>query len=119
MSDSRSSHSILILFFSLLISLLNIIAVLVIQLGAFDDDEIIHVDNSIDPVRDLETIHEELLLKDIEFVERRVEILKHAVEKGIDKTKKADLVCFLISFHHSRSISAPCNRFAFLCTHIW
>lgn len=32
-------------------------------IGAFEDQEIIHVDDSVDPVRDLETIGEELRLK--------------------------------------------------------
>lgn len=32
-------------------------------LGAFDDPEITHVDDTVDPVRDLETISEELRLK--------------------------------------------------------
>lgn len=31
--------------------------------GAFDDPDIIHVDDTVDPVRDLETISEELRLK--------------------------------------------------------
>eukprot|EP01116_Phalansterium_solitarium_P014609 TRINITY_DN32350_c0_g1_i1.p2 TRINITY_DN32350_c0_g1~~TRINITY_DN32350_c0_g1_i1.p2 ORF type:complete len:389 (-),score=102.00 TRINITY_DN32350_c0_g1_i1:125-1291(-) len=36
-------------------------------LRIFEDEDITHVDGSIDPVRDLETITEELFLKDIEF----------------------------------------------------
>ena len=36
--------------------------------GAFDDDDIIHVEGSIDPVRDIEIIHEELRLKDEEMI---------------------------------------------------
>lgn len=35
---------------------------------AFDDDQVIHVDDSVDPVRDLETINAELCAKDMEFV---------------------------------------------------
>ena len=33
---------------------------------AFDSDEVIHVDDSVDPIRDLETIESELCLKDKE-----------------------------------------------------
>jgi obg-like ATPase 1 len=40
---------------------------------AFDDDSVTHVDETIDPIRDLETISEELLLKDIEFIYARIE----------------------------------------------
>lgn len=35
----------------------------VVNSGAFEDPEIIHVDDLVDPVRDLETITEELRLK--------------------------------------------------------
>lgn len=43
----------------------------------FENDDIIHVDGSIDPKRDIETIDVELILSDIEILDRR-----------IDKTKK-------------------------------
>ena len=43
----------------------------------FENDDIIHVEGSIDPARDIETIDLELILSDIEVLERR-----------IDKTKK-------------------------------
>jgi len=39
----------------------------------FEDPDIIHVDGSIDPVRDAETINLELILADLEVVERRLE----------------------------------------------
>ena len=41
-------------------------------LRCFDDDDIIHVDGSVDPVRDLETINLELIFSDIEAVERKI-----------------------------------------------
>ena len=39
----------------------------------FDDDNIIHVDNSVNPIRDIETIESELIIKDLETVENRLE----------------------------------------------
>ena len=39
----------------------------------FDDDNIIHVDGSVDPKRDVETIEYELIFSDIELLERRIE----------------------------------------------
>lgn len=39
----------------------------------FDNDDIIHVEGSIDPARDIETINLELILSDIEMVERRID----------------------------------------------
>ena len=39
----------------------------------FEDDDIVHVDATIDPARDIETINLELIFSDIEMVERRME----------------------------------------------
>ena len=40
------------------------------MLRCFENDNIVHVDGSIDPIRDKETIDIELQLKDLEAVER-------------------------------------------------
>ena len=50
----------------------------------FDNDDITHVDGSIDPARDIETINLELILSDLDLLTRRVENRKKAM-KG-DKT---------------------------------
>ena len=42
--------------------MLSMLALLLLA-GAFDDPDIIHVDDTVDPVRDLETISAELRLK--------------------------------------------------------
>ncbi len=39
----------------------------------FEDENVTHVDDTVDPVRDIETIETELILKDIETVEKRIE----------------------------------------------
>ena len=39
----------------------------------FEDDNIIHVDGSVDPKRDIETINYELIMSDIEMLERRID----------------------------------------------
>ena len=39
----------------------------------FEDPDIVHVDGSVDPMRDVETINLELILSDLEIVERRLE----------------------------------------------
>ena len=41
----------------------------------FEDGNVIHVDGSIDPVRDIETIELELVLADLEVLERRIAIV--------------------------------------------
>ncbi|MGH1336926.1 MAG: redox-regulated ATPase YchF [Aureispira sp.] len=51
----------------------------------FDNDNIIHVDNSVDPVRDKETIDLELIFKDIEILEKQVHKQKK-LAKGGDKS---------------------------------
>ena len=38
----------------------------------FENDNIVHVDGSIDPLRDIDTINTELLLSDLEIMERRI-----------------------------------------------
>ena len=38
----------------------------------FEDDNVVHVDGSVDPVRDIETINLELIFSDIEIIERRI-----------------------------------------------
>ena len=42
----------------------------------FDDDNVIHVEGSVDPVRDVDTINTELMMADLETLERRVDRLK-------------------------------------------
>ncbi len=51
----------------------------------FDDTNVVHVDGDIDPVRDKEIIDTELLLKDIETVEKRVEKYKKNAKSGDKK----------------------------------
>ena len=46
----------------------------------FEDDDIVHVDGSIDPLRDIETINIELTFSDMEVLERRLERLQKAVK---------------------------------------
>ena len=58
----------------------------------FEDDNIIHVDGTINSLRDLETINLELIFSDIEMVERRIDRTKKAM-KG-DKTLAAELEVF-------------------------
>ncbi len=51
-------------------------------LRCFDDDNIVHVDGNINPIRDKETIDIELQLKDLESVEKRLEKTKRAAKTG-------------------------------------
>lgn len=51
----------------------------------FDDDNVIHVDGSVDPVRDKEIIDTELMLKDLETLEKRFQKMQRQA-KSQDKT---------------------------------
>lgn len=54
-------------------------------LRCFEDDNITHVDGSINPVRDKETIDIELQLKDLETVETRIDKVAKKTKTGTDK----------------------------------
>ncbi len=58
----------------------------------FEDSNVVHVDGSIDPLRDIETINLELMFSDIEILERR--IAKTSKGARMDKTlaKELDLL---------------------------
>ncbi|MDE7402587.1 MAG: redox-regulated ATPase YchF [Muribaculaceae bacterium] len=60
-------------------------------LRCFDDDNITHVDGSVDPVRDMEVINYELQIKDLETVETRLAKTEKAAKAGADKTAKMQL----------------------------
>ncbi len=51
-------------------------------LRAFDNDNIVHVDGNIDPVRDKEVVDVELILKDIETMEKRIDRLRKQAKSG-------------------------------------
>ena len=57
----------------------------------FKDKNITHVDGSIDSVRDAETIETELLLADVETIEKRLFHIEKLVRAGDKKTKKERL----------------------------
>ncbi|MEG1664328.1 MAG: redox-regulated ATPase YchF [Mucinivorans sp.] len=57
-------------------------------LRCFEDGNIVHVDGSIDPVRDKEIIDTELQLKDLETVDGRLSKVKKQAETGGDKAAK-------------------------------
>ncbi|KGN78311.1 GTP-binding protein [Porphyromonas gulae] len=57
-------------------------------LRCFDDDNITHVDGSVDPVRDKEIIDTELQLKDLETIESRIQKVQKQAQTGGDKQAK-------------------------------
>ena len=57
-------------------------------LRCFDNDNIVHVDGSVDPVRDKETIDIELQLKDLETTEKKLEKVARAARTGNKEAMK-------------------------------
>ena len=59
-------------------------------LRCFDDGNVVHVDGSVDPVRDKEIIDTELQLKDLETVENRIKRVEKIAQIGNDKNAKVE-----------------------------
>jgi GTP-binding protein YchF len=57
-------------------------------LRCFDDDNVTHVDGTVNPVRDREIIEYELQLKDLETVEQRINKVQKQAQTGGDKQAK-------------------------------
>lgn len=61
-------------------------------LRCFDDGNVVHVDGSVDPVRDKEVIDTELQLKDLESIEKKIQSLARVIKSGDkDALKENDL----------------------------
>ncbi len=59
-------------------------------LRCFENDNILHVDGSINPIRDKETIDMELQLKDLETAEKKLEKVKRAAKTGNKEAQKEE-----------------------------
>jgi len=79
-------------------------------LRCFDDDNIVHVEGSVDPARDKEIIDLELQLKDLETLEKRLEKINRLVKTGNkDAIKESNILKKIInhlqSFNPVRSLN--------------
>ncbi len=61
-------------------------------LRCFDNDNIVHVDGSVDPIRDKETIDIELQLKDLESIEKKLDKVKRAAKTGNKEAQKEEAI---------------------------
>jgi GTP-binding protein YchF len=81
-------------------------------LRCFDDENVTHVDGSVNPVRDREIIDCELLLKDLETVESRISKVQKQAQTGGDKAAKA--ACdVLMRFKEALEQGKPARTVAF------
>ena len=69
----------------------------------FEDENVIHVDGSVDPARDIETIQTELILADIETVTKRLEKASHLVKNG-DKKYAAEMETAEVLLKHMHDL---------------
>lgn len=58
-------------------------------LRCFDDDNLAHIEGSIDPIRDLEIVDFELQVRDLDLVERKISRMEKLVKAGDKDAKKA------------------------------
>jgi GTP-binding protein YchF len=65
-------------------------------LRCFENENITHVDGSINPIRDKETIDMELQLKDLETVEKKLDKAKRAAKTGDKEAKKEEEILLKI-----------------------
>lgn len=64
------------------------VAAIVHVVRCFEDENIVHVDGSVDPIRDIETINLELIFSDLEVLERRIEKTIKSAHSGDKKAKE-------------------------------
>lgn len=62
--------------------------------GAFESENVTHVEGDVDPIRDIKIINDELRLKDLEYLNSNIEKLERTVLRG-DKKNKAEYVSLL------------------------
>lgn len=65
-------------------------------LRCFDDDNIVHVDGAIDPVKDKEIIDIELQLKDLETIEKKISSLARIIKSGDKESLKENTLALQI-----------------------
>lgn len=77
-------------------------------LRCFDDGNIVHVDGSVNPIRDKETIDIELQLKDLESAEKRLDKAKRAAKTGNKEAQaeEAVLTKIISALEEGKSIRA-------------
>ena len=83
-------------------------------LRCFEDDDITHVEGSVDPIRDAETVETELMLADLDSLERRLPALQKKARGG-DRDSQAQvalmepIVAALTAGHPARTAIAPAD----------
>ena len=85
---------------------LALIDVLGVVVRAFQDDTVFHLEGSVDPHRDLDTLLTELILNDLLFIEKRLERIakEQGRRSGVDRAKEQEV---LTKLSHHLSADPP------------
>ena len=75
-------------------------------LRCFEDDDITHVENRIDPLADAETVETELMLADMESLEKRIASVEKKAKSG-DKESKSQLPSWRRRWRRCATASRP------------
>ena len=77
----------------------------------FDNDDIVHVNGSINPVSDIETIETELLLADLESVEKRLPSMEKKLKSSKDKNEQKlfDALSYVYNFLRAGKLAIEAN----------
>ncbi|WP_346881522.1 redox-regulated ATPase YchF [uncultured Algibacter sp.] len=81
-------------------------------LRCFDNDNIVHVDGNVNPIRDKETIDMELQLKDLETVDKKLDKVKRAAKTGNKEAQKEEAVLLKIKAGLEAGISVRALEFS-------
>ncbi len=68
------------------------VAAIVHVVRCFEDENVVHVDGRIDPVSDIETINTELILSDMEFLDRRIQKTEKNLKGDKSLAKELELL---------------------------
>lgn len=85
----------------------------------FESDDIVHVEGSVDPLRDIETIDTELVLKDLEACEKRLDRAQRTAKSGDKDAKRAvevltKMVAHLGDGRAARELNLPAEDLALI-----
>lgn len=80
-------------------------------LRCFDNDNIVHVDGNVNPIRDKETIDIELQLKDLDTVDKKLDKVKRAAKTGNKEAQKEESVLLKIKTGLEAGISVRALEF--------
>ena len=80
-------------------------------LRCFDNDNIVHVDGSVDPLRDKDTIDMELQLKDLETVDKKIDKVKRSAKTGNKEAQAEEAVLLKIKSALESGISVRAIEF--------